>query len=89
MFMLGRYLPQGNVEQILSRPLDFLAGATNPALKVGPALWQNRDYFKGRDTDALAGGPIAMLTNPLTGGPVEYATNKTFGVHLPASCQFL
>ena len=89
MFLGGRYLPQGNIEQAMSRPFDYLGGILNPFLKAPLSIWQNKDYFKGRPIDAFAESPYQMLANPVTGGPVEYPSNLTFGMQLPNTYGFL
>lgn len=79
MMLTGRYLPQGSVEQMLSRPTDYLVSNTSPLPKTIYELLANRSTFKNRDIDRLAGGFPGNVVNPLIGRPYEMAGQTLFG----------
>ncbi|MFA5868053.1 MAG: hypothetical protein WC891_08910 [Actinomycetota bacterium] len=93
--MLGRYLPQGNLEQFLKRPTDAALSWVNPFIKGPAELGANRSAFKGREIDAVAGGFPQNLINPIRSlipgqeRPYEMATNKLFGQSVPAGWDYM
>jgi len=92
--LLGRYLPQGNLEQFMKRPGDAALAWINPFLKALPELLANKSAFRGREIDALAGGFPQSLTNPIGNAmgysqPYEMSTNKLFGQSIPAGYDYL
>lgn len=90
MMLLGRYLPQGFVEQLTSRPMDALTSSVNPFLKAPYEILANRNTFKDRPIDQLADTTGSMFTRPLVGGgPYSSASTQTFGTTLPAGYDYL
>jgi hypothetical protein len=65
---IGRFVPQGTVEQFTNRPGDFLLNLLNPMLKAPFEMLGNYSYFTGRPIDEAAGSGLDALLNPLTGG---------------------
>lgn len=90
MMLLGRYLPQGFVEQLAARPMDALTSSINPFLKAPYEILANRNTFKDRPIDQLADTTGSMFTRPIAGGgPYSSATHQTFGQTLPAAYEYL
>ena len=89
MALAGRFLPHGNIEQFLKRPMDFLQSIVNPAIKTPLELAMNFSSFKNRQIDELSGGFPYSLTAPITGGPYQEATQQQFGHTLPAAYDYL
>lgn len=89
MLMIGRFLPHGNIEQLMSRPLDFAMGAVNPYLRAPYELLANRSTFKDRPIDPAADGFPWNVINPLIGKPYTSAGGQYFGWTPPASTEYL
>ena len=90
MLQLGRFLPQGNIEQMASRPLDFMWSSVNPFVKAPIEMMMNKDVFKNRPIDELAGGSFAGLINPLIGkSNYTLGSQEKLGTNLPAAWQYL
>lgn len=89
VIMTGRFLPQGNLEQIMGRPLDYAMSSVAPIAKVPYEAIANRNTFKDREMDQLAGGFPANFINPILGRPYELAGNTKFGYEAPAAWDYL
>jgi len=88
MAMVGRGVPQGDLDRILGRPLDYAISSVNPLLKLlGYELPANRNTQKDQPMDTVADGFPGLLTNALTGKPYQLAGEKTLGMRLPAAYQ--
>jgi hypothetical protein len=88
MFMVGRFQPWGNLEQMFSRPGDYLAGTINPWIKGPIELMANRSSFKDKDIDEIAGSFPGNVLNPVIGRDYAKATTRPFGLALPASYEY-
>lgn len=89
MFLSGRFLPQQNLEALAKRPQDTITSMINPIPKGVYELLANRNTFKDKPIDPLAGGFPGNLLNPITGGNYSLADQKTLGTHLPAGLEYL
>lgn len=90
MMLLGRYLPQGALEQMVARPMDAITSSINPVLKAPYEILANRNTFKDRPIDALSDSAGSMFYRPITRtGPYSAATHQTFGTTLPAGYEYL
>ena len=90
MALAGRFVPQGNLEQLMKRPTDALMSWLNPYMKAPLELMTNRNFFKDRPIDQLAGGFPGELVNPLIGGMFERATEAPFGMTgLPSGYSYM
>jgi hypothetical protein len=89
MALAGRYLPWGNIEQFIKRPVDFAESIVNPGIKTPGELMTNYSSFKNRNIDELSGGFPGSILNPITGGPYQGASEQLFGFTLPAAYQYI
>jgi hypothetical protein len=89
MMLLNRFLPQGNVQQLASNPLDFAVSSINPLLKGPIELLANKDTFKKGAIDDVAKGTLGGLTAPITGNPYKLASQLKFGYNLPAAYNYI
>ena len=89
MLLLNRFLPQGNLQQLASSPLDFAVSSVNPLLKGPVELLANKDTFKHGAIDDVAKGTLGGLTAPLTGDPYKLASQLKFGYNLPAAWNYV
>jgi hypothetical protein len=86
----GRFIPQGNVEQMMSSPGETALGLLSPWIKGPEEATGNWSHFKRRSIDPLAGGGFEALVNPITkSGPYALADQVTMGARLPAMYQYL
>lgn len=85
-WMIGRYLPQGNLEQIFNRPADFLMSSVNPLLKVPYEAAANWSTFKDRPIDPVAQRPFL---DPLISDKYSMGQTKPFGLDMPAGYEYL
>jgi hypothetical protein len=88
MGLAARYLPHGQLEALTKRPGESLLSMVNPLLKMPVEIATNKNFFKNRPIDALA-GPLGMFTNPITGGAYDLGRSKILGRDVPASVEYL
>jgi len=89
IFLTGRYLPQGNLQQAMTDFPGFLWSSLNPAIKAPIELLMNRDVFKGKPIDRVAGGAGQGLLNSIIGGPYEKADQQKLGWNPPNVVNYL
>ena len=84
----GRFQPHGQVEQLLSRPLDTLTSMVNPIFKAPVEIATNRSAYKNRGIDELAGGAVSGMVNPMIGGPYQLSSQRIAGQDVPAAWDY-
>ncbi len=84
IMLTSRFNPYGNLEDLARRPLDFLMGIANPALKIPFEAAGNKNLFKGGPMDPLAKSGLDALLGPVTGAPHGLAPDRMFGQLVPA-----
>lgn len=89
MFLSGRFLPQGQIEQLTNRPMETALSFLNPFLKGPGELAFNWNQFRERPIDRLSQGLPGSVINPLRGQPYELSTRKYFGYGLPNAYEYL
>jgi hypothetical protein len=67
--------------------MQEISGMTAPWIKAATELPYNKDAFRDRPIDELAGGPIQAMVNPFTGGPYQPAEQRLFGMLVPSYLQ--
>lgn len=90
VWALGRYIPQGNLDQAMSRPSDFAFGSVSPFLRAPLEILMNRSSFRDRPIDPIATDTLGMFTAPLSGSDLySKAQVQPFGIGMPAGMEYL